>query len=147
MRLKGLILHTPSFRWGAVYSLRCCSITMSMSIRFDRSDGFSACYSQCLQGRGGICYASQKPVWLQRLRGVSLNLAVIFQQMDMCLSWEYQYYLCKACALSNNECPSSQTRRHTLQVLTPEEFVESGDYLVRTCPTWSWCVPNLAWHA
>ncbi|KAK9825179.1 hypothetical protein WJX81_003345 [Elliptochloris bilobata] len=23
-------------------------------------------------------------------------------------------------------------------VLTPEEFVASGDYLVRTCPTWSW---------
>ena len=24
------------------------------------------------------------------------------------------------------------------QVLTPEEFVSAGDYLVRTCPTWSW---------
>lgn len=24
------------------------------------------------------------------------------------------------------------------QVLTPEEFVAAGDYLVHTCPTWSW---------
>ena len=24
-------------------------------------------------------------------------------------------------------------------MLTPEEFLASGDYLVRTCPTWSWC--------
>ena len=23
-------------------------------------------------------------------------------------------------------------------VLTPEEFVVAGDFLVRTCPTWSW---------
>jgi hypothetical protein len=27
------------------------------------------------------------------------------------------------------------------QVLTPDEFVRSGDYLVRTCSTWSWFVP------
>lgn len=26
------------------------------------------------------------------------------------------------------------------QVLTPDEFVAAGDYLIRTCPTWSWCV-------
>jgi len=26
----------------------------------------------------------------------------------------------------------------THQVLTPEEFVRAGDFLVRTCPTWSW---------
>ena len=32
---------------------------------------------------------------------------------------------------------------HT-QVLTPEEFLKSGDYLVRTCSTWSWCPPLLA---
>lgn len=23
-------------------------------------------------------------------------------------------------------------------VLTPDEFVEAGDYLVRACPTWAW---------
>lgn len=27
---------------------------------------------------------------------------------------------------------------YVLQVLTPEEFVKAGDYLVRACPTWSW---------
>lgn len=27
---------------------------------------------------------------------------------------------------------------HTVQVLTPAEFVAAGDYLVSTCPTWSW---------
>lgn len=31
-----------------------------------------------------------------------------------------------------------------LQVLTPQEFVASGDYLVRACPTWSWCVARAA---
>ena len=25
-----------------------------------------------------------------------------------------------------------------LQVLTPQEFVIAGDYLVRACPTWKW---------
>ncbi len=30
-----------------------------------------------------------------------------------------------------------------LQVLTPDEFVEAGDYLVKTCPTWSWWVHTL----
>jgi hypothetical protein len=28
------------------------------------------------------------------------------------------------------------------QVLTPEEFVAAGDYLVRACPTWSWCAAS-----
>lgn len=27
-----------------------------------------------------------------------------------------------------------------VQVLTPEEFVTSGEYLVKTCSTWTWCV-------
>lgn len=27
-----------------------------------------------------------------------------------------------------------------IQVLTPEEFVRAGDFLVKSCPTWSWCV-------
>lgn len=26
----------------------------------------------------------------------------------------------------------------SLQVLTPEQFVAAGDYLVHACPTWSW---------
>ena len=38
------------------------------------------------------------------------------------------------------------TRTHTRccclvplpQVLTPEEFVQAGEYLVKTCPTWAW---------
>ena len=36
-------------------------------------------------------------------------------------------------------CAHSIVARHThTQVLTPEEFVAAGDYLVRACPTWSW---------
>ena len=31
-------------------------------------------------------------------------------------------------------------------MLTPEEFLASGDYLVRTCPTWSWCGAACAAH-
>ncbi len=45
--------------------------------------------------------------------------------------------------------PAQQQRRAAgphgklrAQVLTPEEFVASGDYLVRTCPTWSWRAPR-----
>jgi ubiquitin-like-conjugating enzyme ATG3 len=27
-------------------------------------------------------------------------------------------------------------------VLTPEEFIKAGDYLVQKCPTWKWCSAN-----
>jgi ubiquitin-like-conjugating enzyme ATG3 len=34
--------------------------------------------------------------------------------------------------------PSLHPSLQPLQVLTPDEFVRAGDYLVRACPTWSW---------
>ena len=41
--------------------------------------------------------------------------------------------------LKNPTIHSGQLRSLSdVQVLTPEEFVTAGDYLVRTCPTWSW---------
>lgn len=33
----------------------------------------------------------------------------------------------------------SHARAPEVQVLTAEEFAIAGDYLVRACPTWSWC--------
>ncbi len=36
--------------------------------------------------------------------------------------------------------PLSQSQFSEKGVLTPAEFVQAGDYLVRTCPTWAWCV-------
>jgi len=34
--------------------------------------------------------------------------------------------------------PLSKSQFEEKRVLTPQEFVISGDFLVRTCPTWSW---------
>mmetsp|Transcript_2151 Transcript_2151/g.3487 ORF Transcript_2151/g.3487 Transcript_2151/m.3487 type:complete len:308 (+) Transcript_2151:85-1008(+) len=34
--------------------------------------------------------------------------------------------------------PLSTSHFEDKKVLTPEEFVKAGDYLVRACPTWSW---------
>lgn len=34
--------------------------------------------------------------------------------------------------------PLSQSKFEEKRVLTPQEFVASGDYLVHACPTWSW---------
>ncbi len=31
-----------------------------------------------------------------------------------------------------------RARLAAAQVLTPQEFVDAGDFLVRACPTWSW---------
>jgi hypothetical protein len=43
--------------------------------------------------------------------------------------------------------PPHVPRPPPLQTLTPEEFVLAGDYLVKTCPTWSWEAgdPSRAW--
>ena len=32
-----------------------------------------------------------------------------------------------------------QSKFYTEGILTPEEFILSGDYLVEKCPTWKWC--------
>jgi len=32
-----------------------------------------------------------------------------------------------------------ESRFYEAGVLTPEEFVQAGDFLVSKCPTWSWC--------
>lgn len=32
-----------------------------------------------------------------------------------------------------------ESRFYEEGVLTPEEFIESGDYLTQKCPTWKWC--------
>ncbi|GIL77983.1 hypothetical protein Vretifemale_7442 [Volvox reticuliferus] len=34
--------------------------------------------------------------------------------------------------------PLSKSQFEEKRVLTPEEFVAAGDYLVHACPTWSW---------
>ncbi|KAF6262497.1 autophagy protein [Scenedesmus sp. NREL 46B-D3] len=34
--------------------------------------------------------------------------------------------------------PLSKSQFEEKRVLTPQEFVQAGDYLVRACPTWSW---------
>eukprot|EP00878_Enallax_costatus_P003154 GHUV01003354.1.p1 GENE.GHUV01003354.1~~GHUV01003354.1.p1 ORF type:complete len:301 (+),score=98.44 GHUV01003354.1:117-1019(+) len=34
--------------------------------------------------------------------------------------------------------PLSKSQYEEKRVLTPQEFVQAGDYLVRACPTWSW---------
>lgn len=34
--------------------------------------------------------------------------------------------------------PATTQNAPSEQVLTPQEFVEAGDYLVQSCPTWSW---------
>ncbi|WIA09304.1 hypothetical protein OEZ85_008711 [Tetradesmus obliquus] len=34
--------------------------------------------------------------------------------------------------------PLSKSQFEEKRVLTPQEFVKAGDYLVRACPTWSW---------
>ena len=36
--------------------------------------GFATCHSQCVQSRCRVCYACQKPVRIQRVRGVLLCL-------------------------------------------------------------------------
>lgn len=48
---------------------------------------------------------------------------VLLQEPDMFSSTEFRSIL-RMCA--------------NVQVLTPEEFVRSGDYLVGTCSTWTW---------
>jgi len=30
-----------------------------------------------------------------------------------------------------------------VQLLTPDEFVKAGDFLIGMCGSWSWCVPRL----
>jgi ubiquitin-like-conjugating enzyme ATG3 len=35
--------------------------------------------------------------------------------------------------------PPKQSKFYSDGILTPDEFVKSGDYLVSKCPTWKWC--------
>ena len=35
--------------------------------------------------------------------------------------------------------PPKQSKFYSDGILTPEEFIKSGDYLVSKCPTWKWC--------
>ena len=35
--------------------------------------------------------------------------------------------------------PPKQSKFYSDGILTPEEYVKAGDYLVSKCPTWKWC--------
>jgi ubiquitin-like-conjugating enzyme ATG3 len=41
-------------------------------------------------------------------------------------------------AVENLTGPLQKSQFDEKRVLTPEEFVAAGDYLVRACPTWAW---------
>ena len=41
--------------------------------------------------------------------------------------------------ISKLKPPPKESKFYEKGILTPEEFVKAGDYLVTKCPTWKWC--------
>ena len=41
--------------------------------------------------------------------------------------------------ISKLKPPPKESKCYEKGILTPEEFVKAGDYLVTKCPTWKWC--------
>ena len=41
--------------------------------------------------------------------------------------------------ISKVKPPPKESKFYEKGILTPEEFVKAGDYLVMKCPTWKWC--------
>ncbi|KAK9808986.1 hypothetical protein WJX72_007374 [[Myrmecia] bisecta] len=67
-----------------------------------------------------------------------LVLTVIYPEMQACaargvLECDFAFY-----HTERKSSDRSQSGFKDQGVLTPEEFVLAGDYLVRTCPTWAW---------